>query len=51
MVPLRNFCPLKSTSIVLVLSWLVVFDPLGLWQARGQRTDKGVTWSCLDRDP
>ncbi len=51
MVPLRNSHPRKLISIFLVLSWLVVIVPLGLWQARGQCTDKGVTWPCLDRDP
>jgi hypothetical protein len=51
MVPLRNSCPRKLTSIFLVLSWLVVVVPSGLWQVRGQRTEEGVTWPCLDRDP
>jgi hypothetical protein len=35
MVPLRNSRPLKLTSIFLVLSWLVVIVPSGLWRARG----------------
>jgi hypothetical protein len=51
MVPLKNFHPRKLTSIILVLSWLVVIVPSGLWQARGRRTDEGVTWPCVDRDP
>ncbi len=38
-------------SMFLVLSWLVVIVPSGLWQARGQRTDEGVTWPCLNSDP
>jgi hypothetical protein len=33
------------------LSWLVMIIPSGLWQARGQCMDKGVTWPCLDRNP
>ena len=31
-------------SIGLELSWLFVIIPSGLWQARGQQTDKEVTW-------
>jgi hypothetical protein len=42
MVPLRNSRPRKLTSIILVLSWLVVIVPTGLWQARGQRMDNNI---------
>ncbi len=51
MVPLRNSRQRKLISIFLVLSWLVVIVPSGLWRARGRHTDEGVTWPCLDRDP
>jgi hypothetical protein len=35
MMPLKNSHPRKLTSMFLVLSWLVVIVPSGLWQARG----------------
>jgi hypothetical protein len=41
----------KIVTVDMALSWLVVIVPSGFCQARGQRTDQGVTWPCLDRDP
>jgi len=38
-------------AVFLVLSWPIVISLSGLWQARGLRTDAGVTWPCLERDP
>jgi hypothetical protein len=36
--------PREITSIFLELYWLFVIIPSGLWQAKGRRTDEGVTW-------
>jgi hypothetical protein len=35
------------TSVFLAFSWPVVIIPSGLWQARSQRTDAGVTWTSV----
>ncbi len=41
----------KIVPVDTALSWLVVIFPSGLWQAIGWRTDLGVKWPCLNRDP
>jgi hypothetical protein len=44
MYPTGRSRPHKIASVLLLLSWLFVIIASGLWQARGRRTDEGVTW-------